>query len=307
MKQRKLTIPVNEPFRLDFTIWTLRRRKTNIVDWWDEGKYSRVLFLDNQPVRMSIIQEGTNLAPNLVLTLSSQKGITLSTQKEVLLIVRKILGLAVDLQPFYNLSAGNEYLRELLKVFIGVKPPCFPSLFEALVNSISCQQLTLDVGILMMNRLAKRFGIEFESEGGSQYAFPRPEDLENASDADIKDLGYSAQKVRAIKELAQTFLQHNADITRLEKMTNEQIVQYLTTLRGVGRWSAQYALLRGLGRLDIFPGDDVGARNNLQRLFHLNKKPDYEEINKLTSPWHPYEGLVYFHLLLEKLHRKGVI
>jgi DNA-3-methyladenine glycosylase II len=80
-------------------------------------------------------------------------------------------------------------------------------------------------------------------------------------------------------------------------MANEEIVGYLTTLRGIGRWSAEYALLRGLGRLDIFPGDDVGARNNLQRLFHLHTKPDYEEINKLTSQWHPYEGLVYFHLL----------
>lgn len=307
MKQRKLTIPVNEPFRLDFTIWALRRRQTNIVDWWDKETYFRVLVFDDQPVRMIIIQEGTNLAPNLGITLSSHKGISLSTQKEALRIVGKMLGLTVDLQSFYNLSAGNEYLRELVKVFIGVKPPCFPSLFEALVNSISCQQLTLDVGILVMNRLAKRFGIEFELEGMVQYAFPRPQDLENATEAHIKDLGYSAQKARAIKELAQTFLQRNTDITRLEKMTNEQIVQYLTTLRGVGRWSAQYMLLRGLGRLDIFPGDDAGARNNLQRLFHLNRKPDYEEINKLTSQWHPYEGLVYFHLLLEKLHRKGVI
>lgn len=307
MEQRKLTIPVNEPFRLDFTIWALRRRKTNIVDCWNEETYSRVLVLDHQPVRMSIIQEGTNLAPNLGLTLSSQKGISFSTQTEALLIVRKMLGLTVDLRPFYKLAAGNEFIRDHAKVFRGIKPPCFPSLFEALVNSISCQQLTLDVGVLLMNRLAKRFGIEFEFKGMVQYAFPRPEDLGNASEADMKDLGYSAQKVRAIKELAQTFLQHNTDITRLEKMTNEQIVQYLTTLRGIGRWSAQYALLRGLRRLDIFPGDDAGARNNLQRLFHLNKKPDYEEINKLTSQWHPYEGLVYFHLLLEKLHRKGVI
>ncbi|PKN80892.1 MAG: hypothetical protein CVU51_14580 [Deltaproteobacteria bacterium HGW-Deltaproteobacteria-1] len=140
-----------------------------------------------------------------------------------------------------------------------------------------------------------------------QYAFPRPEDLENATEADIKDLGYSAQKARAIKELAQTFLQHDTNINQLAKLDNEQVVQFLTTFRGIGRWSAQYALLRGMGRLDIFPGDDVGAKNNLQRLFHLAEKPDYEEINKLTLQWHPYEGLVYFHLLLEKLHRNSVI
>ncbi|NLD80966.1 MAG: DNA-3-methyladenine glycosylase 2 [Smithella sp.] len=307
MEQRKLTIPAVEPFKLEFTIWALRRRKTNIVDWWDEERYSRVLVFDDQPVRMIITQEGTNRAPNLGLTLISQKGLSLSTQTEALLIVGKMLGLTIDLHPFYKHAARNKFLRDLVRVFRGVKPPCFPSLFEALVNSISCQQVSLDVGILMMNRLAKRFGVKFEIDGLVQYAFPRTEDLENATEADIKDLGYSAQKARSIKELAQTFPRHDTTSNCLTKLDNEQIVQFLTTFRGIGRWSAQYTLLRGLGRLDIFPGDDVGAKNNLQRLFHLAEKPDYEEINKLTSPWHPYEGLVYYHLLLEKLNRNGVI
>lgn len=307
MEQRKLTIPVIEPFNLEFTIWALRRRKTNIVDWWDKEMYSRVLVFDDHPVRMIIAKEGTNRAPYLGLTLISKKGLSFSTQTEVLLVVKRMLGLIIDLHPFYELAERNEVLRNLVRVSRGVKPPRFPSLFEALVNSISCQQVTLNVGILMMNRLTKRFGIKFEINGVVQYAFPRPEDLENATEADIKDLGYSSQKAKAIKELSQTFLQHPTDFAHLEKMTNQQIVQYLKTFRGIGRWSAQYALLRGLGRLEIFPGDDVGAKNNLQRLFHLAEKPDYEEINQLTSQWHPYEGMVYFHLLLENLYRKGII
>ena len=65
VEQRKLTIPFVNPFRLNFTVWALRRRKINLVDWWDEEKYSRVLVFDNQPVRMSIVQEGTSRAPNL--------------------------------------------------------------------------------------------------------------------------------------------------------------------------------------------------------------------------------------------------
>jgi DNA-3-methyladenine glycosylase II len=305
--QRKLTLSVVAPFRLDFTVWALRRRKTNIVDRWDEGQYSRVLVFGNYPVRIVIAQEGTSRDPNLCVTLQCQKAITGQIEKDALALIKTMLGLAIDLQPFYKSATENEPLRNLVAAFSGVKPPCFPSLFEALVNSIACQQLTLDVGILVINRLAERFGVKFDINGMTQYAFPRPQDLENIAEMDIKGLGYSAQKARAIKELAQTFLRHHADFTHLDKMTNEEIVRHLTNLRGIGRWSAEYALLRGLGRLDIFPGDDVGARNNLQRLFHLQNKPDYEEINKLTSQWHPYEGLVYFHLLLEKLRQKEVI
>ena len=66
-------------------------------------------------------------------------------------------------------------------------------------------------------------------------------------------------------------------------------------------------LLRGLGRLDTFPGDDIGAQNNLQRLFRLADKPTYDHIRQLTSPWHPYEGVVYFHLLLDKLRANGAL
>lgn len=218
-----------------------------------------------------------------------------------------MLGLEIDLQPFSRLAAETAPLRGLAKEFSGVKPPRFPTLFEALVNAISCQQLTLDVGILLLNRLAQRFGIGLTLNGPMQHAFPRPEDLEDAAAADIKEIGYSVQKARAIQELAREFIHRQGDFVNLGGMTSREIVSRLTALRGIGRWSAEYALLRGLGRLDIFPGDDVGARNNLQRLFHLPNKPDYAKITELTSRWHPYEGLVYFHLLLEKLRRKGVI
>lgn len=309
VERRKLTIPVAAPFKLAFTVWALRRRESNIVDLWDEdtGTYTRILVLGNQPVKMIVVQEGTADDPNLILTLLSPQKIDAAVQKEILLIVRKMLGLADDLQPFYKLAAANELLAGLVKDFSGVRPPCFPDIFEALINAISCQQLTLDTGILMTSRLAERFGVKFDTGGTLQYAFPRPEDLKDAAFADIKDLGYSSQKSLAIKELTQTFLQRDPDLARLDQMDNEQVIRYLKTLRGIGRWSAEYVLLRGLGRLDVFPGDDAGARDNLQRLFHLAQKPDYEEIKRLTSLWHPYEGLVYFHLLLEKLRGRGVI
>lgn len=302
-----MTIPVVAPFKLAFTVWALRRRKTNIVDQWEQNAYSRIIVLENQPVKIAVMQKGTIDAPHLDLTLLSPQKIDVLLQKKISLLAQKMLGLTIDLHPFYRLAAANELLGKLVQNFSGVKPPCFPNLFEALINAISCQQLTLDTGILIMNRLVKKYGVQFETNGAILYAFPRPEDLESASNADIKDLGYSTQKARAIRELAHTFLGHNSDLSHLSQMKNEEVINFLKTLRGIGRWSAEYVLLRGLGRLDVFPGDDMGAKNNLERLFRLTKKPDYEEIKKLTSPWHPYEGLVYFHLLLDKLRSRGLI
>ena len=113
--------------------------------------------------------------------------------------------------------------------------------------------------------------------------------------------------VWALRELSINVANDKIDLTNLEELTNEEAIEFLSSLGGIGLWSAEYFLLRGLGRVDIFPGDDVGAKNNLQRLFHTDKKPGYEDIRGMTSCWHPFEGLVYFHLLLDKLHEKGIL
>jgi DNA-3-methyladenine glycosylase II len=75
----------------------------------------------------------------------------------------------------------------------------------------------------------------------------------------------------------------------------------------VGRWTAEYVMLRGLGRLDIFPGDDVGAHNKLRRFFDIDTALDYDSVKRLVAPWHPYAGVVYFHLLLDSLSETGVV
>ena len=79
----------------------------------------------------------------------------------------------------------------------------------------------------------------------------------------------------------------------------------LRALRGVGRWTAEYALLRGFGRLHVFPGDDVGARNNLQRWLGLLEPLDYDGVARVLDRWQPFQGLVYLHLLLWGLQRES--
>jgi DNA-3-methyladenine glycosylase II len=301
------SLSVFYPFRLDLTVWALRRRKTNIVDQWDNNQYTRIIVFYNNPVKITVIQEGISTEPKIRVNLKSRKEITHKIQEEAELLLQRMLGIIVDLQPFYELASKNYMLKSLVSRFLGVKPPRFYSIFEGLINAISCQEITLDLGILMQNRLSENFGMKFIDNDITLYAFPRPEDLLEVSEEDIKKLGFSRQKTKAIKELAVAVFTKKIELTNIEKMGNDEVIAYLSTIGGIGRWSAEYVLLRGLGRLDTFPGDDIGAKNNLKRIFCLDSKPDYEEIKKLTSQWHPYEGLIYFHLLLEKLYLKGVI
>lgn len=193
----------------------------------------------------------------------------------------------------------------MVQRFRGMKPPRFLSVFEGVVNAIANQQVTLTVGILLLSRLSGGHGPAVAGERGPAHAFPRPEDLAPATPEALRQLGFSRQKGRAMIELAQISNEEHTNLERLAALPDEEAIASLCRLRGVGRWSAEYILLRTLGRLHVFPGDDVGARNNLQRWLHLTDPLDYAAVGRTLTRWHPYGGLIYFHLLLDRLAEAG--
>src|SRR5690606_35065644 len=106
---------------------------------------------------------------------------------------------------------------------------------------------------------------------------------------------------------AQAVVEGRLNLEALTAFPDDEAVQRLCKLRGVGRWSAEYVLLRGLGRTHVFPGDDVGARKNLQRWLPYEKPLDYAGVRRVISQWDGYGGLVYFHLLLDRLGEAGYL
>jgi DNA-3-methyladenine glycosylase II len=293
------------PFRLDLTVWALRRRAKNMVDIWSDGKYRRIVHGNKSPVAVSVTQQGTSEKPSVVLTMESASEITPASRQDIARWFRRSLGLDIDLAQFYRIASSEKMLAPLVKQYMGLKPPRFHSLFEALINAVACQQVSLDSAIQTLNRFCTRFGPRYESGPTVSFGFPRPGSLLDVTEDAIVAAGFSRQKAKAIKECAAILAHTGDDLENLDKMPEAGVMGYLSGFRGIGRWSSEYVLLRGLGRLDVFPGDDVGAKNNLTNLFHLSQKPDYDRIKELTSAWSPYQGMVYFHLLLDKLHLRS--
>ena len=119
--------------------------------------------------------------------------------------LERLLGIRIDLTEFYRLAARDANLGPLAERFRGLKPPRFPTLFEALANRIACQQMSLTLGILL-NRLAEQLGVAVRSTSGAVHAFPRPEELANVEPSEFRKLGFSRQKGRYLIELSRTFL-----------------------------------------------------------------------------------------------------
>jgi DNA-3-methyladenine glycosylase II len=292
------------PFRLDLTAWALRRRKENPIDRWDGETYRRVLPVAGTVVEVAVSQEGSLDAPLLRVSIRGER-LLASAAEEVEVALTRMLGLAQNLSDFYAMADGDPRLAPLVARFRGLKPPRFPTLFETVANAVACQQLTLTFGIQVLGRLVEEFGPPLTAKQGAPRAFPRPQDLAEREPDELRPLGFSRQKAQALLGIARAVTEGTLDLERAARLPDEEARDFFLALRGLGRWSAEYALLRGLGRLQVFPADDVGARNNLLRWLGLAGPLDYAGVHKLISPWRPYAGLVYIHLLLRGLEETG--
>jgi DNA-3-methyladenine glycosylase II len=292
------------PFRLDLTVWALRRRPHNLVDRWDGRTYRRSLLVQDEPVEVAVTQTGPAEAPLLRVEAGNAHP-HLEWASVIATRLVKMLGLHADLAPFYRLAGEDTRLGPLVERFRGLKPPRFPSVFEALINAIACQQINLTVAVQLLNRLAATYGPAGLVEGEPGPAFPRPSDLAGLSPDALRALGFSRNKAAAIIEVARSLAHHSRDLENLDDLEKSAAMTRLLALKGVGRWSAEYVLLRGLGRWSVFPGDDAAARRHLQTWLKLPEPPDYQGVRRQLASWRPYAGLIYFHFLLNRLADEG--
>ena len=283
------------PFRLDLTVQALRRRAINAVDRWDGATYRRTLVVDQRPLAIEVVQIAPSECSMLHVAVSGPS-LPPSTRFVAMTALTRLLGVDRCLDDFYGAAADEPRLGCLARLFRGLKPPRFPTVFEALISAFACQQVTLSLGIRLLNRLAATCA--HGSLSDRSYAFPSPDELAGLEPSDLRALGFSRQKGEAIIELARAVAGGRLDLDEIAGLDDAAAVARLRTLRGVGRWTAEYVLLRGLGRLHVFPGDDIGARNNLQRWLGILEPLDYDGVQRVLARWQPFQGLVYLHLLL---------
>ena len=296
------------PFRLDLTVWALRRRPRNAIDRWDGSRYSRVVYIDGRRVELGVRQIGPADAPELEVS-CIYRGCEVAVSN-VRSIVERLLGVNVRAAEFYRLAKRDPQLGVLARRFSGLRPPCFPSVFEAALNAVCCQQLSLEVGLELLNRLAAASAAEHSRDGLTALACPRPTDVARLSSQRLCELGFSRQKAATLLGLTQLLSEDDSYLDRLTDLDDDSARAGLLAIKGIGRWSAEYILLRGMGRLSVFPADDIAARKNLRRWLGIGGcggKSAYQSIQEALWRWRPFQGLVYFHLLLASLDERGLL
>ncbi len=290
------------PFRLDLTAWALRRYAGNRIDVWGAGAYRRAFLIDGRRIEAEVRQHGGAEAPRLRVVLHGT-GADLAQRTRIRIALQRLLGLDHDLNAFYTRAARDPLLAALAQRYRGVRPPRFADLFEALANAIACQQVSLAAGLSVLSRLAALLDAHADSVG--PVVFPTPQTVLQTSATDLRAAGFSRQKAGYLQAAAEAIAGGALNEDTLAALDDAALLRELARLPGIKRWSAQYVALRGLGRLAVLPVDDIAAHKHLAAWLGLSARLDAAGMQALATRWHPHAGMVYFHLLLQRLDAAG--
>lgn len=176
------------------------------------------------------------------------------------------------------------------------KPSLERTPFESLVRAISHQQLHGKAAETILGRMLAKF---------PKRSFPKPEKILSLSDEELRGCGFSGNKVKSIKDIALKTVEGLVPTKKaIEKMSNDEIVDRLTQIYGVGRWTVEMLLIFQLGRLDIWPIDDFGVRKGYSLWKKKKTMLTAREIKIYGSKWEPYQTVVALHLWREADLRK---
>ncbi len=260
-----MLLPLPEPYDFELSTERFRAFGPDRANLWHEGALHRVV--GGREVRIAAAPGGVDVEPLDAATRPA---------------VEKLLGLELALAPFYARAAADPVLARLVRRLAGFRPPLVPDPFEALVTSVTAQQVSLRAAFAIRTRLVEAFG----ERGELAYAFPTRERLAAARPEQLVALGFSRRKAECVVGLARSDL----DLDGLAALDDDRVRERITALRGLGPWTAEWFLARHLARPRAWPAGDLGLRKAAEVLYGL-------DVHELGRRLDPFQNLAAHYLL----------
>jgi DNA-3-methyladenine glycosylase II len=210
--------------------------------------------------------------------------------------LRHLFAFDLDLGPFYAMARRDRVLAPMVKKFRGLRPVRYLTLFEALIAAITTQQVNLTFGGQIRARVVRRWGEKLHLGGKVHYAFPRPERLARARAGTLEKMQFSGRKAEYVLEVARVAAEGGLEGEMFQNLPIEEAIERLTAIRGVGRWSAEQALYRALGRIEALPGGDLGVQKVVARYCFGEERVSEKRARAAAEGWAPWGALAAAYL-----------
>ena len=298
MPRVNTTIKPKAPFDFDLTAgyhpyFQGRYGSDSLTD----GVYRRLLDLEGNLVLASVTNAGTVDAPELAVELQSDRldpeNIKAATRQ-----VAWLLGVGQDLAPFYAIGDQDPAMSAIIQRYHGLHLPHTASVYEALVLAILGQQIATNVARIIRTLLIETHGPQQKFDADTYYAFPRPESLAALSVEQLRAMRLSWRKAEYVKGISEAALDfYPGGMEALHGMSDDEVIRKVVALRGVGPWTAQWVLIRALGRPDALPSGDLSLRRVVSRVYFEGSEindSQLEEFAQRWSPWRTYATVYLF-------------
>jgi DNA-3-methyladenine glycosylase II len=256
-----------EPYDFELSTERFRAFGPDVANLWHQGGLHRVV--DGREVRIEAAPGGVRVSPH---------------SRRIESEVRTLLGAPFDLGAFYRWARrGDPVVRRLTKALAGFRPPLAPDPWESLVGSITAQQVSLFAAFAIRNRFIQRYGRRAEHA----YSFPARERVARAKEGDLFALGFSRRKAEYVVGLARSDL----DLDALATLPDDEVKQRITTVRGLGEWTADWFLARHLARPRAWAPGDLGVRKAIAAFY------GDEDVHSVAARLDPFQNLSVHYLL----------
>jgi len=260
-------LSLSQPYDFDVSTERFRAFGPDLANLWHEGGLHRVA--GGREVRIEAAPGGVLVEP---------------LDDRIEAEMRTLLGAPFDLEGFSAWArTADPVIQRLAAALEGFRPPLAPDPFEALVVSITAQQVSLFAAFAIRNRLTERFGVRAEHA----YAFPARERIAGAKEDEVVAVGFSRRKAEYVIGLARADL----DLAELPELPDGEVKARLTAIRGLGEWTADWFLARHLARPRAWPAGDLGLRKAV-RAFYGDV-----DVREIGERFEPFQNLAAHYLL----------
>ena len=281
-------IPIPENFSFQECLWFLDRNYDDCLHEVRQDSVRKLLLIDRNPTLIEVSAVNNYLIITVLVGNSSEL--------EIVEFVKEWFDIDRDLTNFYQLLSQDTELAYMSLDYHGLRLLGIPNLFEALCWSIIGQQINLTFAYKLKRKLTEEFGTKLTYENEDYYLFPSPEIVANLQVSDLLPMQFSTRKAEYLIEIAKQFVSENISKSKLEQMTTPEAIKALVNVRGIGEWTANYALMKSLKRLECVTYGDVGLYNALFALKGFPKRPTREQLGIFFENFKNWEAYTVFYL-----------
>jgi DNA-3-methyladenine glycosylase II len=288
-------IHIEPPFDFERSAGMHGRFERSLPDLYEDGVYKRVLHVSGKPVLVLISPAGSVGRP--FLRVEARPRLSASEAKSLKQAIAVMFAPSFEYKRFLRVAKKDRVMNAITIQLRGLRPIPPPSVFEALVIAITEQQISLSAAMAIRSRLIEKYGDQVRFKGRTFFAFPTAASLAKANQTELRKVGLSGSKALCICRLAKGVASGELNLDTLKKEDDETAVGELTKIKGVGPWTAEYVLIRGMGRVNSLPADDLGIQRAVSQAYFKNRRVGSEDVRRILRKFAPFSGIAAFYIM----------